>query len=235
MSKTLKGAAAVQEKTGNRVSGGRQRLLDAARELFWEKGFESTSPQDLYAFSGVGQGSFYHHFAGKLDLLHAVLETIAAEEMEVLLRIADAESSPAARLNQYLSQERDGRRGCKIGRFVYESSVGKPEVHGPVRRYFDALENFLLANVQAAQDAGELSGRLAAPVIANLLTTAVQGGYILARAHGDGQRLLQSLAAARSLLETLAPTAGESAGNGEAMPAPAPAETALQRQSADPG
>lgn len=187
--------------------GGREKLLKAARELFWDNGFESTSPHDLYAFSGVGQGSFYHHFTGKLDLLHAVLEDISSGEIAVLENIAATEPSPLNRLYKYLLLKRDGRRGCKIGRFVYESSIEKPEVHEPIRRYFVAVEQFIKSNVQAAQERGALSQMLDATAITHLLLSSVQGGYIFARAHGTPNRLDDSLAASKRLLDSLAPTA----------------------------
>lgn len=185
--------------------GGREKLLNAARELFWDNGFESTSPHDLYAFSGVGQGSFYHHFTGKLDLLHAVLEDISSGEIAVLEDIAATEPSSLKRLYKYLALKRDGRRGCKIGRFVYESSIEKPEVHEPIRRYFAAVEQFIKSNVQAAQEQGALSTALDATVITHLLLSSVQGGYIFARAHGAPNCLDDSLTASKKLLDSLAP------------------------------
>lgn len=184
--------------------GGREKLLSAARELFWDNGFESTSPHDLYAFSGVGQGSFYHHFTGKLDLLHAVLEDIASSEITVLEDITSTDPSPLNRLYKYLLLKRDGRRGCKIGRFVYESSIEKPEVHEPIRRYFVTVEQFIKNNVLAAQEQGALSNMLDATVIAHLLLSSVQGGFIFARAHGTPSCLDDSLSASKQLLDSLA-------------------------------
>jgi TetR/AcrR family transcriptional regulator, transcriptional repressor for nem operon len=190
-------------KSSPKRVGGREKLLSAARELFWDNGFESTSPHDLYAFSGVGQGSFYHHFTGKLDLLHAVLEDISSGEIAVLEDIVATEPSSLKRLYKYLGLKRDGRRGCKIGRFVYESSIEKPEVHEPIRLYFAAVEQFIKSNVQAAQKEGALSTMLDATVITHLLLSSVQGGYIFARAHGAPSCLDDSLAAAKKLLDSL--------------------------------
>ena len=190
-------------KSSQKRAGGREKLLSAARELFWVNGFESTSPHDLYAFSGVGQGSFYHHFTGKLDLLHAVLEEISSCEIAILEEIVTAEPDPLKRLYKYLGLKRDGRRGCKIGRFVYESSIEKPEVHEPIRLYFAAVEEFIRSNVTAAQEQGVLSKALDAMVITHLLLSSVQGGYIFARANGTPGSIDESLAASKKLLDSL--------------------------------
>ena len=43
----------------------RERLVDATQELLWEQGYAATSPKDILHRAGAGQGSMYHHFAGK--------------------------------------------------------------------------------------------------------------------------------------------------------------------------
>src|ERR1017187_4595468 len=51
----------------------RDRLIESARYLFWERGFAGTSMADLLAHSNVNSGSFYHFFESKEALLRAVL------------------------------------------------------------------------------------------------------------------------------------------------------------------
>jgi AcrR family transcriptional regulator len=46
----------------------RQALLDAARELFTERGYSHVKVADVVARAGVSTGSFYHHFGAKQDL-----------------------------------------------------------------------------------------------------------------------------------------------------------------------
>lgn len=52
----------------------RERLLDAAEELFYTQGTRGTGVEQILATSGVGRASFYRHFAGKDDLIVAVLQ-----------------------------------------------------------------------------------------------------------------------------------------------------------------
>ena len=51
------------------VLGTRERLLDAAIALFWEKGYANTSMSDLLGAAKANSGSFYHFFSSKEDLL----------------------------------------------------------------------------------------------------------------------------------------------------------------------
>lgn len=75
-SKVLR-ASAVAE----RAEGTREALLEAARRLFVEKGYFSTSTEEIVASAGVGtRGALYHHFADKRALFVAVIER-AEEEL----------------------------------------------------------------------------------------------------------------------------------------------------------
>src|SRR5580698_4943425 len=51
----------------------RDRLIDSARHLFWERGYAGTSMADLLAHANVNSGSFYHFFDSKEALLREVL------------------------------------------------------------------------------------------------------------------------------------------------------------------
>ena len=52
----------------------RTRIVLTAMQLFWEKGFGSTSVADILHTANVNSGSLYHFFPSKQDVLLAVLE-----------------------------------------------------------------------------------------------------------------------------------------------------------------
>jgi AcrR family transcriptional regulator len=55
-----------------------QRILDAATEVFGEKGFTAATIADVVTRSGASIGSIYHHFGGKKELYLAIFERMAA-------------------------------------------------------------------------------------------------------------------------------------------------------------
>ena len=53
----------------------RLRIVEAARDLFWEKGYAATGLAELLQRAGANSGSFYHFFESKDAVLRTVLET----------------------------------------------------------------------------------------------------------------------------------------------------------------
>lgn len=56
----------------------KQAILDVSQRLFYQKGFEQTSVQDVLDVLQCSKGSFYHHFESK----HSVLETLCAQRAQ---------------------------------------------------------------------------------------------------------------------------------------------------------
>jgi AcrR family transcriptional regulator len=53
----------------------RTRIIEAAMELFAQKGFEVTSVADICEAAGVSKGAFYHHFPSKQEIFREGMET----------------------------------------------------------------------------------------------------------------------------------------------------------------
>jgi len=62
----------------------RQAILDSAYDLFSERGYHSTTLQDVAEYAGVGVSSLYSYFPSKLHLLYAVFEPWHKDAFEQL-------------------------------------------------------------------------------------------------------------------------------------------------------
>src|SRR5688500_16825302 len=62
----------------------RERIVDAAAELFAERGFHATPMTGIAEASGLSQTGLLHHFPSKEDLLAAVLERRDTRDVEDL-------------------------------------------------------------------------------------------------------------------------------------------------------
>jgi AcrR family transcriptional regulator len=65
----------------------REALIDAARKLFTERGYEQVGTEEVVRAAGVTRGALYHHFGDKASLLEAVYNRIEAESTERVARI----------------------------------------------------------------------------------------------------------------------------------------------------
>ena len=65
----------------------KRRIVDAAWELFYEKGYDDTTVDDIIRLSDTSKGSFYYYFSGKdalLDTLSTILDEYYANLEEEL-------------------------------------------------------------------------------------------------------------------------------------------------------
>lgn len=65
----------------------RQEIVDMARKLFTEKGFDNTAISDISKELNIAQGLTYHYFKSKTELLYAVIDEVVKEEVEVKAKI----------------------------------------------------------------------------------------------------------------------------------------------------
>ncbi|MFA3919851.1 TetR/AcrR family transcriptional regulator [Ruegeria hyattellae] len=73
----------------------RAQLLGCAQMLFFSKGFEDTTIQDVLDLAGVSKGGFYHHFKSKDELLFGVLDGMAEGVFAQMSVVASDETSSA--------------------------------------------------------------------------------------------------------------------------------------------
>ena len=157
----------------------RERLVDAARHLFWERGYAATGLAEILALADANSGSFYHFFDSKDALLRTILETYVEVLDPHVLAPARAEATdPMARVFVLLDSYRqrlvdtDCRYGCPIGRLALEidpentpgARTDRQELHRLERRGGHALRRpgarpaevaaFVLTVMEGGVDAG---------------------------------------------------------------------------------
>ncbi|MEU8530142.1 TetR/AcrR family transcriptional regulator [Streptomyces sp. NPDC048629] len=74
-------------------------MLDAALQLFAEKGFEGTSVQDVVRAAGVTKGAMYHYFPSKDDLLHEIYLRVLRMQTEHLDAVVATDLPVAERVH----------------------------------------------------------------------------------------------------------------------------------------
>ncbi|WP_078490327.1 TetR/AcrR family transcriptional regulator [Streptomyces scopuliridis] len=184
-----------------------ERLIEATRELLWDRGYVGTSPKAIQRRAGAGQGSMYHHFSGKPALARAAIarttEELRATAEATLGGSGSGSGSAYDRIAAYLLREREVLRGCPVGRLTMDPDIMADEtLRAPVDETLDWLRGRLAEIVQEGLERGEFTAGLDPAEIASTVVATVQGGYVLARASGSPAAFD---AGVRGLLALLAP------------------------------
>lgn len=184
------------------------RLIEATQELLWERGYVGTSPKAIQQQAGAGQGSMYHHFAGKPGLARAAILRTTAQLHQAAGELLDAPGTARERISAYLLRERDVLRGCPVGRLTMDPDVmARDELRAPVDETFAWLRGRLAELVQEGVDQGEFAPDIVPEEIAAAMVATVQGGYVLARASGSPAAFDAAVAGLLSLLTSRHPAA----------------------------
>ncbi len=170
------------------IASTRDRLIDSARLLFWERGFAGTSMADLLMHSHVNSGSFYHFFDSKEALLRAVLEQYIALLRPMVVDPAfSAVPQPLERIFAILAGYRrrilatDCQYGCPIGRLALEIDPENAPAHTLIAQNFqgwiDAVRECLLEMQPFMPAATDIDA------LATFVLVTMEGGVMLSRSY----------------------------------------------------
>lgn len=80
----------------------RDQIIEAAERLFYEKGYEQTSVQDVLDALSLSKGGFYHYFQSKIELLEAVCRRQSVRDAEEMTAAVAQKEGAVAKLNTLL-------------------------------------------------------------------------------------------------------------------------------------
>jgi TetR/AcrR family transcriptional regulator, transcriptional repressor for nem operon len=186
----------------------RELLLDAARYLFWEKGYAATGVAELLQRAQVNSGSFYHVFPSKEALLLAVLDNYLEGLEPAVLRPAFARHrDPVERIFAILEGYREKllatgcQYGCPIGRLALEIEAENLPVHSRIAANFAAWTAAVRGCLESAQ--GRLPPRCDLDALATFILTVMEGGVMQARSYRRMEPFDQSAAQLRNYFQYL--------------------------------
>jgi AcrR family transcriptional regulator len=169
--------------------GTRDRLINSARYLFWERGFAGTSMADLLAHAQVNSGSFYHFFESKEALLRAVLEGYLHALRPMVVDPAFAQTiDPLERIFAILAGYRgrilqtDCQYGCPLGRLALEIDPENRPAHKLIAENFQGWIEAVRECIVELKD--KLPKDTNPDALASFVLIAMEGGVMLSRSYG---------------------------------------------------
>lgn len=161
--------------------------LDGAMHLFWARGYQAASLNDLIEAMGLSKSSFYESFGTKRDVLLEALrrygETAMTGRIEPLLRPEagrkEIEQTFACMVAHALRPV--GPRGCLVNHCMAEVAPHDPEILAAGLVVRNRLENALAKAIGRGQQDGTISTREKPRALARFLVNALSGINLAAR------------------------------------------------------
>jgi AcrR family transcriptional regulator len=155
----------------------RERILEEAVKLFYERGFTGTTLDDIAAELGVTKPFIYTHFRSKTDLLAAICTPTIELSLDAVTRGAKGSGSPTERLHRAIVDFTQVvlSRQANIAIYFREEKNLSPEALGEIntlRKRFDRVLSKLLADGVAAGEFDLKDVSLAALAIGGMISWA---------------------------------------------------------------
>jgi AcrR family transcriptional regulator len=185
----------VKSKGGR---GARQRILDAAAELFYREGINATGVERLAAESSVSKRTLYQHFPSKTAVVEEYLRSIEQRGNDAVSPMSDAgDQTPRERLLAVFDAPtaRGGPlRGCPFHNAAVEAAGAMPGVQEIVRA---SKHNFVEGLTELAKQAGATDPQL----LGSELGVLYEGAAALTTSLDDPSPWAQARAAAQTLID----------------------------------
>jgi TetR/AcrR family transcriptional repressor of nem operon len=163
----------------------REVALDRAMSVFWARGYERTSVQDLTDSMGIQRGSLYAAFGDKRHLFLAALERYEEKfhrEMVRLLEMSRAEVGIRKVFERVVSDCAcdDGSKGCLITNTAVALAEDDEEISERVRANLRRVEDAFASALEREPPPGRDPR-----AVARYLTNALQGLRVLSKCSVD--------------------------------------------------
>ena len=174
--------------------------LERAMDVFWSKGYEATSLDDLCEATGLSRSSLYATFGNKRDLLlqtvDRYIERRTPNIKAVLARQPNIHEGIAALLREFIDQivSGAGRRGCFLGNCAAELPRSDRTALARVRRGLARTEETFREALARAAARGELPVAADVDALARFLTASFQGLRLVGKVNPD-RAVLEDIAA----------------------------------------
>ena len=160
----------------------KDQILDAASEVFAEKGFSETRMDDIVKESGLSKGTLYWYFKSKDEIILSIFERMFNREFQALEKlIAQEQGSATERLLFYTEHvSEDIRKMLRLMPLAYEFmswAFRRKFVHDAFKLFINKYMDILVPLIQQGIDSGEF--REVDPRSAAITIGAVIEGTVL--------------------------------------------------------
>ncbi|KQO21515.1 TetR family transcriptional regulator [Flavobacterium sp. Leaf82] len=163
------------------------QALDKAIEIFWHKGYNGTSAQDLVTHLGLSRSSLYDTFGDKQKLFAQSLQRYQKNAQNQIVDLLEQSDNIKETLRDIFKQavieslEDRITKGCFMVNSSVELAMHDEEIAKIVKNNSQIMEEVFTKAVQKGQDSGHISKANSARVLARSIFNTYSGIRVLAR------------------------------------------------------
>lgn len=192
----------------------RERILTESKQLILKRGFSGTSLEDILQATGLTKGAFFYHFKNKHELALAMIRRSWETEFELLKGFADrarelADDPLQAALifiklfEEVLEDNRNDPLACVFASYLYESEQFDEETHAFIRAGLRQWTDLYVEMFAPIFDKYTPRFEVTPEELAEMVTSVIEGGFIMSRSRGSGGISVRTLRQFRSYLQLL--------------------------------
>ncbi|WP_413376118.1 TetR/AcrR family transcriptional regulator [Paenibacillus taichungensis] len=185
-----------------------EKVLDAAMQLFWEKGYEATSLSDLTSRMGIQRPSIYSTFGDKRELFETSLRKYtmarAAEMRTRLAGIASVKEAFRTFFAEIVDEEYNAERlsrGCFCINTMVELAPHDEKFEILTREHQMYLSVIFQENIERGMRSGELNPSMDAKAVAQALIVSLIGLTVFMKSRPNRSFVDNSIRVTLSLLD----------------------------------
>jgi len=167
----------------------RTRLLEAAADEMWERGFQAAGMAAILDKAGVTKGALYHHFGSKEALGLAVIDELLATRIkEMWVAPLAAHSNPVMGIRKSIAHagecldETMLHRGCLLNNLSQEMCPVSPSFREHIQQLFDLWRSGLSEALARGQEEGFVSLEIDPVAAAWVIVSMIEGGIGMLKA-----------------------------------------------------
>jgi len=173
-----------------------QRVIAIALDVFWRKGLQDATMQDLAAATGVQRGSLYNAYGDKEAIFLRAFDRYAGQFLETVRNAFTRDDAAAGLLNFFdviIANMTGGSppRGCLTTRTALDAPISSPAVRQRVQNLLSGLERLI---AEALSSVPNKLSAIDAERFARVVVTFTRGLAVMERAGYSRKQLKQAAA-----------------------------------------
>ncbi len=184
----------------------KEQAAAAALDVFWRKGYEGTTCEELLEAMDIKPGSMYAAFGDKRALYDVAFELYCQKTVEIIMNVLEGPGSPLGKVRslvefwgEHMTQPHG--KGCFIDSALIEFGQSDQGVANMARNIADRLRQTIETQLVQAKEIGELQATADPRALAAFLVNTKQGLTVMARAGTDKETIQGVIQTSLSLLQ----------------------------------